>query len=414
MKRLLILFAVFGIAGCSSFGKGMMEAILDKGEEKDTRQCEIRGGNIPGIDSYFAKGNTVKVMMIHGVGTHEPGYSTRIQENLAKDLNLTVFSKRFKDITLLNPDDGETVIGNLRVSRMQNEDKTKNLLFFELTWSDITTPQKNILAYDYSGQYDYKRAAFNNTTKRFINDTVPDPMIYLIDRNGLILNSAKQATCWMLSSKWENLDYRQKKICRVSSFNQIRDLNRENIVYITHSLGSRILIDSVSDIVNEVGREDLRRNKEARLIIDEMRTKNMTVYMLANQLPMLQIGRKKPAVHNQYDSYCTPKGKKHGERVFNRVNVVAFNDPNDLLSYDITQEFVDEYIDSRMCPAVTNVNINVAKEISAFGVGVVNPITAHTEYDNDERIIEMISHGTKDIKNNPALATRCSFIRLED
>ena len=68
---------------------------------------------------------------------------------------------------------------------------------------------------------------------------------------------------------------------------------------------------------------------------------------------------------------------------FKRVNVVAFSDPNDLLSYGITQDFVDNYLDSRMCPAVTNVNINVAEEISVFGAGVVNPVTAHTEYDND-------------------------------
>lgn len=63
---------------------------------------------------------------------------------------------------------------------------------------------------------------------------------------------------------------------------------------------------------------------------------------------------------------------------------------------------------------VTNVNINIATEISAFGVGVVNPISAHTGYDNDTRVIDIISKGTDDIKNDKILSERCRFYELED
>ncbi len=67
-----------------------------------------------------------------------------------------------------------------------------------------------------------------------------------------------------------------------------------------------------------------------------------------------------------------------------------------------------------MCPEVTNVNINIANEISVFGAGVVNPISAHTEYDNDQRVIQMISYGTSDIKNDKILSQKCRFTRLTD
>lgn len=414
MKKIILLAAVLLISGCASFGRGIAEAILDKNKAEDTRQCEIKGNKIHGIDYYFQKGKVVKVMMIHGVGSHTPGYATRIRENLAKSLNLTVISKRPKNITLINPDDGKTKIGNLQVIRMQNEERTQDLLFYELTWSEITAKQKKILEYDYSGEYAHKRAAFNNSMKRFLDDTVPDPMIYLIDKDNLILNATKQSTCWMLSRSWDELVPDKNQVCKVSSFNQIKDLNNENIIYITHSLGSRILMDSVIDIVNEISREDIRSDKEAQLIINELKNKDITVFMLANQLPILQIGRKKPAVHNQIDAYCKKKGKHYDKRVFKKVNIAAFSDPNDLLSYDIPQSFVDQYIDSRMCPSVTNININIAEEISAFGVGVVNPVSAHTEYDNDERVIEMISKGTYDLKNNKILEKKCRFIELED
>ncbi|MFR8205391.1 MAG: hypothetical protein ACLU99_02960 [Alphaproteobacteria bacterium] len=52
-------------------------------------------------------------------------------------------SRRPKDISLLNPDDGKTVLGNLRVTRMQNGERNRTMIFYELTWSDITAAEKN-------------------------------------------------------------------------------------------------------------------------------------------------------------------------------------------------------------------------------------------------------------------------------
>lgn len=414
LKKFIALALIWNLGACSSFGRGVAEAFLDKDKEIDTRQCEIRGDKFEGIKHYFDKGETVKVMMIHGVGTHHPGYSARIRDNLSKSLNLTVLSRKPKDIILINPADKKTVIGNLRVTRMQDEDRKHNLLFYELTWSDITSSQKSFLSYDMNKESAYKRSAFNNTVKGFLNDTAPDPMIYLTDKNHLILNATKQSTCWMLGKSWSQLKDKQKEVCKVSSYQQIQHLNHENIIFITHSLGSRILIDTIVNIADEVGRDDLKHHKEAQLIINELKNKEFTVFMLANQLPMLQIGRPKPKVNQQISGYCTPKGKHYSGRIFKKLNIVAFSDPNDILSYNIPQSFVDEYIDSRICPSVTNVSINIASEISAFGVGMVNPITAHTGYDNDERVINIISNGTSHIKENKTFSERCRFYELED
>lgn len=412
LKKLIIILTLFLASGCTSFGKGIAEAFLDSSKKTDTRACEVKGNTFDGINQAFEKTPTVKVLMIHGVGTHQPGYSTRIQENLIKELGLTVLSRRDKNITLINPSDGKTEIGNLRVSRMSNEDNSKDLIFYELTWSDITSLEKKILSYDVSGAYRHKRAAFNNSMKAFLDDVVPDPMIYLMDRDGLILNATKQSTCWMLTKTWNDLKQNQKGVCTISSYQQIKDLSHEDIIYLTHSLGSRILLDSISDIVNQVATLDYKDAPHAKPIIEELKNKEVTVFMMANQLPLLQISRNKPKVINQIDDYCTPKGKNYDNRVYKKVKIIAFSDPNDLLSYDIPQSFVDEYIDSRMCPSVTNVSLNIAEIISAFGVGVVNPVTAHTEYDNDARVVRMISHGTSNYKNDDILSQRCNFIRL--
>lgn len=414
IKKLLAAAIAFCLCGCSSFGKGVAEAILEKNEKEDTRRCEIRGSTFSGIEEAFNKKNTVKILMIHGVGTHAAGYSTRLRENLADSLGLDTVSKREKNITLVNPNDMKTEIGNLRVMQMSDSNGGKDLIFYELTWSGITSPEKQILHYDTSGKYTHKRAAFNNSMKGFLDDVVPDPMIYLMDKDNLILNGTKQAMCWMLGRRWDELKDGDKDICHISSYQQIKNLSNENIIFITHSLGSRILMDSMVEIVQQVGEIDGKADSKSQRIIDELKNKEITVFMMANQLPLLQIARPQPQVHNKIAAYCSPKGKKYRQRVFKKVNIIAFSDPNDLLSYDIPQSFVDSYIDSRMCPEVTNVSLNVAEIISAFGVGVVNPVTAHTEYDNDARVIEMMTQGTADFKQNKLLSRRCNFTRLRD
>jgi hypothetical protein len=46
--------------------------------------------------------NLLKVLMVHGVGTHIPGYSTQFQEKLAKELDLNEMSSHYKEIKLVN------------------------------------------------------------------------------------------------------------------------------------------------------------------------------------------------------------------------------------------------------------------------------------------------------------------------
>ncbi len=414
MKKLWLILVIFSLSGCASFGRGIAEAILEKPENTDNKKCEIIGTEFAGIEQAFQNKETVKILMIHGVGTHKAGYSTRIRDNLAAKLNLNMRSRYAKNITLLNPENPKQEIGNLRVTRMQDEDDEKEFIFYELTWSVTTLDAKKILDFDTSGDYKYRRAAFNNTMKAFLDDVIPDPMIYLLDKNQLIRKAAKQSSCWMLGKSWNELKDEEKRVCYVSSHQEIKNLRKENIIFITHSLGSKIMMDTLTDIVDYAASADGKSTGDAQMMIEELRNKKLTVFMLANQLPLLQITQPKPKVTGMIPQYCNKDGSHYNKRIFDKVNIVAFSDPNDLLSYDIQQHFVDEYIDSRMCPEVTNVSLNVADIISAFGVGVVNPVTAHTGYDNDNRVIEMIANGTIDYQDNVELKDKCRFIKIQD
>ncbi len=84
------------------------------------------------------------------------------------------------------------------------------------------------------------------------------------------------------------------------------------------------------------------------------------------------------------------------------LSIVAFSDPNDVLSYAIPVGYENEYMDSRLCPEVVNVSVNVVDAINLFGIGeFVNPMAAHDAYENDERVIGLMVGGQGTTKQIP-------------
>ena len=62
------------LSGCASIGKGAAEAVLEKSEKEDTRQCQVWGEPFTGIAADLAKKNgKTKVLFVHGVGDHIRG-----------------------------------------------------------------------------------------------------------------------------------------------------------------------------------------------------------------------------------------------------------------------------------------------------------------------------------------------------
>ena len=89
-NAIALLAAAWLLAGCASFGEGVTRGLLARSEEpaEDTRQCEVSGPAFSGIlpllerqAGYPPIGQAgperpiLKVIMVHGVGTHVPGYS---------------------------------------------------------------------------------------------------------------------------------------------------------------------------------------------------------------------------------------------------------------------------------------------------------------------------------------------------
>ena len=125
---------------------------------------------------------------------------------------------------------------------------------------------------------------------------------------------------------------------------------------------------------------------------------------------MLQLGRELPGVIGQEADYCKPEGRYYDQRMVSKTSIIAFSDPNDLLSFGIPPGFRDKYIDSRLCPDITNISVNVAPIIEAFGVSAARPGSAHTGYDKDDRVIALIAKGIGNPHTSALVRQKCGYM----
>ncbi|MGE3293332.1 MAG: hypothetical protein AB7O95_18330, partial [Geminicoccaceae bacterium] len=417
----LALLALLALGGCESFGRGVTQAVLEgqPGDEQDTRNCEIEGRPFAGVEPYLAKQDAlppfgepvgdrpeVKVLYVHGIGTHAPGHGTALRDNLAKSLGLNVRAPRPKRIVIASPSFPKQDLGEINVTRLTDETRTRDLLFYELTWSPITQPDKDLLAFDKEQDYVLRRAGLNQAMRTFVNDVAPDPLAYAGQKREPILVSVTQSICWVVSRSWSELpELTEGQNCGADMPGVGSRAARDDFVIISHSLGSRAVLDALQRLTN------LPVGTDPRLqgIADSFRQRDLQIFMLSNQLPLLEAGREGQQVVNQIGAYCGPDPSRPG-RFFAKTELIAFSDPNDLMSYPIPDQFADRHIDSRLCPSVTNVTINVVSVSSLLGLGeVANPLGAHSGYAADERVGGLIAQGAGHPGVAPIVAERCTF-----
>ena len=413
----IILCSIIMLTGCSSFGYGVAQAIMDNNnQQNDTRICKVTGRAFSGLEPLLKDG--LKVLMVHGIGDHTSGYSAEFLEKLTVEMGLSKKSAGYKTITLLDPVDTAKNLGTIRVHHYFNEDRSKTLLFYELLWSSITQKAKQVIAYDSTGEYAHRRADINNLLKIFSNETMPDSFLYLGDHRQDILTSFIQAYCWMAASNWQDLANHTTSTCDFHTEGFTDNLQKNHYAFVTHSLGSRITIDGLQRMAKFLGSDsDVYRGaiKKPQTAVQILKNKSTYIFMLANQLPILQLGRKKAEVTQQRADYCLANGNHFKDRMYQATQLIAFNDPNDIASYPIPYGFSQQYLDSRLCINVSNVEINIAKVTDLLGFGTfANPLTAHSGYKSDNRVVALIAKGIGTNKTADIVKSRCQWLEEVD
>jgi hypothetical protein len=423
-RALVLLVAGWLLGSCASFGEGLARGVIAQTGQpaEDTRMCEVSGPAFSGIlpmlekqDGYPPLGQAgperpiLKVIMVHGVGTHVPGYSARLSANLARSLGLTVVAPEAKAFPIAAPAFPGETLGTLTVTRHTNTARDREMLFFELTWSPISRPAKDAIAFDNTAVYARQRASLNNVFKQFVNDVAPDPLVYTGTGRDRIQTTIGQTLCWALSADWQSLPDAEQ-LCTPDNPAFASRLDVDEFAFITHSLGSRITTDGLTRLTRYVETSDL---PQVRRVTQSFRERDVKIFMLANQLPLLQSGLEPAGVQGQVPAFCLPEGADFGSRLFQETELIAFSDPNDLLSYPIPDAFVRDHVDSRLCPKQVNVTINITPVRSVLGLGdFANPLAAHVDYDDDTRVIGLITRGIGQPETDPVVEERCTWLEV--
>ncbi|MCZ6711996.1 MAG: hypothetical protein O7B25_16645 [Gammaproteobacteria bacterium] len=415
------------LSGCASFGRGVAEAIINAQAQdtEDVRSCSVDGEAFAGIAPILeaqavdpvAAGNpdraTTKLVYVHGIGDHQPGHGGDLLRSLADSLGLSVRAEVTKRIVLAPPDEPQRPYGEVNVIRMTDAERRRELLFYEHTWNAITLGEKAALDFDKAVIYSSQRAEINNQLRLFTNSVLPDPLAFIGNRGADIRGSVGEALCWALSARWQDLDALTEGARCENSSTYGERISADELIIVTHSLGSRAAVDALQNAARYLDAPQRLEDKAARFASD-LRDKRITLYMLSNQLPLLEAGQPDQAVRGARKEYCGVEAPRPDGRFLKELNMVAFTDPNDLMSYPVPQAWVDEYLDSRLCTNVRNVTINIAhvRRLPVIGE-YADPSIAHSGYDTDPRVIELMALGIGNSGVGELVRERCSWVEVD-
>lgn len=358
-------------------------------------QADPQNSTFPGILDVLAVTNHVHVLLIHGMCTHDPSWVTATNASLKSALNLS--QTKPAEIIQLGSEGAQLYITEL--SSGPRVVKT-----FAILWSPIDAPAKKTLCYDASestplceAPFSRIRASVNSKLKsQILDDCLSDAMYYIGEDGGQKIREAvKEAVVMALSGG------------RPSRTHELSTLSEETapLFVISESLGSKILFDSIIELANQ--------SESARNAMAVALSRMVEIYMAANQLPIMSLAYKA--------RLASPGGARVEERVlaspiselaqiavlrkFGRqtaqaagrttlpeesLRVIAFSDPNDLLSYTLSQTNV----------GVTGIDITdvlVSNDFTWFGL-FENPLTAHEGYGDNDVFKRVIRCGSKGVR----------------
>jgi hypothetical protein len=262
-----------------------------------------------------------------------------------------------------------------------------------VVWSPMTLPYKRELGFDAPGtdpatSFPYRRATLNGALKtKLINDCLSDAVVYGGAHGDPIRAAMKLAVCRELGGTPV-----AGKPCDFTA----AELDRP-IAVVTESLGSKILFDAARAIYEEAS-----QRSGAHAAMNQRFAAVQIIYLMANQIPLLDIASPMPQFEAEGQDADMPHAStlghmigmmhqsrttmapEHSEAMV-APTVVAFTDPNDLLSY-------------RLIPSVLDVsharliNVIASNETTWFGF-LERPDTAHCGYTWNAMVIGLIARG---------------------
>jgi len=326
----------------------------------------------PGVAGIAAANGArpVDLILIHGMCTQDPGWAERSIDRIAGAL------EQHAPAAAPAPAAAD---GGIQVIERTRRIGGGTVRFHALVWWPLTAALKRQLDYDSTAQptdcardqaCKPVRATLNGAVKdRLLNDCLADAVIYA----GAGHDAIRDAMTATLS--------------RILAANPDPD---GTLVVVAESLGSKMLFDALSGMLdsNERGTQALGRLAARRLGL---------IYMAGNQLPILGLAEQNvvasamPAQDALQRFLELRRRQPNGrsERL-QQLALVAFTDPNDLLSYRLLPA-------RYAAPDVAVADVLVSNDRTWLGL-LENPVTAHMDYLRNPDVGRLIACGWPNVE----------------
>ncbi len=354
MNRLLLMLLFLGLTACS---RPFKTPLLDPPKARfDGLFAELRpGGGAP---------VPIDVISVHGMCTHDREWVVRTGRRLAEGLSLDyrapVEWKNVQGIELWINDleeNGDVLVRN-----------------YAIVWSPLTAPDKAKLCRDSSEAtlscrspgYSRKRASINGAVKsELMNDCFSDAVIYLGPKGIEIRRALRAAIAEIAGER-----------------SKTRTFGRP-LFLISESLGSKALADAL------LGEPEEGKDDDDRDLLEDFGSLRQ-IFMAANQIPLLDLGhpleKSAPSIERFRDEVQAKRETAFSARGMTAprepIQLIAFDDPNDLLSYELGQR------------SENTINVIVSNARTWFG-SLELPTTAHRGYLDNDRVWELITCGSE-------------------
>ncbi|MFO1029129.1 MAG: hypothetical protein U1E70_28485 [Acetobacteraceae bacterium] len=261
-----------------------------------------------------------------------------------------------------------------KIFRQEADGKSRVLSVYFLVWSSMMDRSRLALRYDWENEY--KHASLNRTLKRFFDECLVDAVVYLGAKGPKIRSAMQQAI-------------------KDAVADPVGGRVTDGLGFVSESLGSKIMADSIvaaaQDLVKHVA-------------------KARAFFMIANQIPLEDqaddddtgpaegrsgVGgtqlpdRNSSALARMLVKIRAARSEQlTSRRPDDKITVVAFSDPNDVLSQDLKSEFVRD-------PNAHVLNVTVSNAPTYAG-WLEMPDAAHCGYGGNQQVINMVVTGSAD------------------
>ncbi|WP_447979481.1 hypothetical protein [Candidatus Nitrospira bockiana] len=365
----------------------------------DVRVREM-GPDFAGVSKHLSSGRPLKILVVHGVGLHEPSYADPWIHRMSDTIGLREQACQAELNPIRHPD---PVYSGLRFGSLARCDyrgrRGEPVSLYILTWSPLTAGLKEkYLGYDWTDrQFVSDRSPTNAAIKEHLIDkALSDVMLYLGPFRDQMQYPIQQALCMMMREHAV-----QDGACTLpESF--LGETGFDRFMIVTSSLGGLMVfqtVEALSTHTHALTSPPLRE-RFARAA-EKFAADTSTVFMLGNQLPLLRLGDVgEPSSGGLPPSVETFVTLRYEERrkvkavVRESLQIVSFSDPNDLLSYPIPESFIDELpLAMRDKLLLTNVMVRVVEPgvMKKFA----DPLQAHTGYAAHPTVIQLMTCGSR-------------------